>query len=149
MPNKIINEELKTKKIILFDGVCALCNNFIVFIAKKDKKDKFRFLPLQNKNIEQFIDLNKIKIKEFDSVILIDGNNIKWKSSAALEIIINLNKILALCKVFYIIPKIIRDIIYDWIAKNRYSIFGKVESCSIIKSKVNSEILKKKIIADL
>ncbi len=144
-----MNEELKTKKIILFDGVCALCNNFIVFIAKKDKKDKFRFLPLQNKNIEQFIDLNKIKIKEFDSVILIDGNNIKWKSSAALEIIINLNKILALCKVFYVIPKIIRDIIYDWIAKNRYSIFGKVESCSIIKSKVNSEILKKKIIADL
>lgn len=144
-----MNEELKTKKIILFDGVCALCNNFIVFIAKKDKKDRFRFLPLQNKNIEQFIDLNKIKIKEFDSVILIDGNNIKWKSSAALEIIINLNKILALCKVFYIIPKIIRDIIYDWIAKNRYSIFGKVESCSIIKSKVNSEILKKKIIADL
>lgn len=144
-----MNEELKTKKIILFDGVCALCNNFIVFIAKKDKKDKFRFLPLQNKNIEKFIDLNKIKIKEFDSVILIDGNNIKWKSSAALEIIINLNKILALCKVFYIIPKIIRDIIYDWIAKNRYSIFGKVESCSIIKSKVNSEILKKKIIADL
>ena len=144
-----MNEELKTKKIILFDGVCALCNNFIVFIAKKDKKDKFRFLPLQNKNIEQFIDLNKIKIKEFDSVILIDGNNIKWKSSAALEIIINLNKILALCKVFYIIPKIIRDIIYDWIAKNRYSIFGKVESCSIIKSEVNSEILKKKIIADL
>ena len=144
-----MNEELKTKKIILFDGVCALCNNFIVFIAKKDKKDKFRFLPLQNKNIEQFIDLNKIKIKEFDSVILIDGNNIKWKSSAALEIIINLNRILALCKVFYIIPKIIRDIIYDWIAKNRYSIFGKVESCSIIKSEVNSEILKKKIIADL
>lgn len=144
-----MNEDLKTKKIILFDGVCALCNNFIVFIAKKDKKDKFRFLPLQNKNIEQFIDLNKIKIKEFDSVILIDGNKIKWKSSAALEIIINLNKILALCKVFYIIPKIIRDIIYDWIAKNRYSIFGKVESCSIIKSKVNSEILKKKIIADL
>ena len=144
-----MNEELKTKKIILFDAVCALCNNFIVFIAKKDKKDKFRFLPLQNQNIEQFIDLNKIKIKEFDSVILIDGNNIKWKSSAALEIIINLNKILALCKVFYIIPKIIRDIIYDWIAKNRYSIFGKVESCSIIKSKVNSEILKKKIIADL
>ena len=51
-----MNEELKTKKIILFDGVCALCNNFIVFIAKKDKKDKFRFLPLQNQNIEQFID---------------------------------------------------------------------------------------------
>ena len=93
-----MNEELKTKKIILFDGVCALCNNFIVFIAKKDKKDNFRFLPLQNKNIEQFIDLNKIKIKEFDSVILIDGNNIKWKSSAALEIIINLSKILALVK---------------------------------------------------
>ena len=144
-----MNEDLKTKKIILFDGVCALCNNFIVFIAKKDKKDKFRFLPLQNKNIEQFINLNKIKIKEFDSVILIDGNNIEWKSSAAIEIMINLNKILALCKVFYIIPKIIRDIIYDWIAKNRYSIFGKVESCSIIKSKVNSEILKNKIIADL
>ena len=92
----------------------------------------------------------EIPVKTFREINEESGN----KSSVnffvtPIEIIINLSKILALCKVFYIIPKIIRDIIYDWIAKNRYSIFGKVESCSIIKSKVNSEILKKKIIADL
>ena len=143
-----MSEDLKTKKIILFDGVCALCNNFIVFIAKNDKKDIFRFLPLQNKNINQFINTKNINIKDLKSIVLIEDKNPKYKSNAAIEILINLNKIFLLCTVFYIIPRIIRDIIYNLIAKNRYKIFGRVENCSIVKSKMNSEILKKKIISD-
>ena len=144
-----MSEDLKTKKIILFDGVCALCNNFIVFIAKNDKKDIFRFLPLQNKNINQFIDAKNINIKNLKSIILIKDNNPIYKSNAAIEILINLNNLYLLCKIFYIIPKKIRDMVYELIAKNRYRVFGKVENCSIIKSKVNSEILKNKIISDL
>ena len=143
-----MSEDLKTKKIILFDGVCSLCNNFIVFIAKNDKKDIFRFLPLQNKNINQFIDKKNINIKDLKSIVLIEDKNPKYKSNAAIEILINLNKIFLLCTVFYIIPRIIRDLIYELIAKNRYKIFGRVENCSILKSKMNSEILKKKIISD-
>ena len=144
-----MSEDLKTKKIILFDGVCALCNNFIVFIAKNDKKDIFRFLPLQNKNINQFIDTKNINIKNLKSIILIEDNNPIYKSNAAIEILINLNNLYLLCKIFYIIPKKIRDMVYELIAKNRYRVFGKVENCSIIKSKVNSKILKNKIISDL
>ena len=143
-----MSEDLKTKKIILFDGVCALCNNFIVFIAKNDKKDIFRFLPLQNKNINKIINTKNINIKDLKSIVLIEDKNPKYKSNAAIEILINLNKIFLLCTVFYIIPRIIRDIIYNLIAKNRYKIFGRVENCSIVKSKMNSEILKKKIISD-
>ena len=143
-----MQEEIKTKKIILFDGICTLCNNFIVFIAKNDKKDIFRFLPLQNKNINRFINTKNINIKDLKSIVLIENKNPKYKSNAAIEILININKIFLLCKVFYIIPRIIRDMIYNLIAKNRYKIFGRVEYCSILKSKVNSEILKKKIISD-
>ncbi|MAW31664.1 MAG: thiol-disulfide oxidoreductase [Flavobacteriales bacterium] len=143
-----MSEDLKTKKIILFDGICTLCNNFIVFIAKNDKKDIFRFLPLQNKNINQFINTKNINIKDLKSIVLIEDKNPKYKSNAAIEILINLNKIFLLCTVFYIIPRIIRDMIYNLIAKNRYKIFGRVENCSILKSKMNSEILKKKIISD-
>ena len=143
-----MSEDLKTKKIILFDGVCSLCNNFIVFIAKNDKKDIFRFLPLQNKNINRFINTKNINIKDLKSIVLIEDKNPKYKSNAAIEILINLNKIFLLCTVFYIIPRIIRDLIYELIAKNRYKIFGRVENCSILKSKMNSEILKKKIISD-
>jgi len=144
-----MSEDLKAKKIILFDGVCVLCNNFIVFVAKKDQKDNFRFLPIQNKNIDQFVDIQKINIKELNSIVLISGDNLKYKSNAAIEILTNLNKIFLFCKVFYVIPKIIRDIIYDFIAKNRYHFFGKVENCSIVKSKANNKILKDKIISDL
>lgn len=144
-----MKEEIKTKKIILFDGICALCNNFIVFVAKNDRKDTFRFLPLQNKNINQFIDTEKNNIKNLKSIILIEEGNLKYKSNAAIEILIHLKRIYLLCKVFYIIPKQIRDFIYDLIANNRYKIFGKTENCSILKSKINSEILKKKIISDL
>tara|TARA_B100000963_G_scaffold113286_2_gene98632 strand:+ start:18319 stop:18753 length:435 start_codon:yes stop_codon:yes gene_type:complete len=144
-----MSEDLKGKKIILFDGVCVLCNNFIVFVAKKDQKDNFRFLPIQNKNVDQFVDIQKINIRELNSIVLISGDNLKYKSNAAIEILTNLNKIFLFCKVFYVIPKKIRDIIYDFIANNRYHFFGKVENCSIVKSKANNKILKDKIISDL
>ena len=122
---------------------------FVFYVIKKDQKDNFRFLPIQNKNIDQFVDIQKINIKELNSIVLISGDNLKYKSNAAIEILTNLNKIFLFCKVFYVIPKIIRDIIYDFIAKNRYHFFGKVENCSIVKSKANNKILKDKIISDL
>ena len=122
---------MQTKKhIILFDGICNLCNGAVNFILKRDKKKQFRFVALQS---EKGIDLiSKFKIApETDSIILILNNQIYTESDAAIEIAKLLPAPWNWLSVFKIIPKKVRDGIYKWIAKNRYRWFGKRKTCRI------------------
>ena len=122
---------MQTKKhIILFDGICNLCNGAVNFILKRDKKKQFRFVALQS---EKGIDLiSKFKIApETDSIILILNNQIYTESDAAIEIAKLLPALWNWLSVFKIIPKKVRDGIYKWIAKNRYRWFGKRKTCRI------------------
>jgi predicted DCC family thiol-disulfide oxidoreductase YuxK len=117
--------------IILFDGVCNLCNNAVDFVINRDKKDKFRFAALQDpsaKTILKDYDINK---NYLDSIILIRGDDVFYKSKAALEIARNLNGVWPSLYIFTIVPSFIRDPIYNWIAKNRYTWFGKKNTCRI------------------
>ncbi|WP_459640984.1 thiol-disulfide oxidoreductase DCC family protein, partial [Flavobacterium sp. CGRL2] len=118
------------KKIILFDGVCNLCNSAVQFIIKKDKKDIFRFVALQS---ELGISICKhlgISFSKMDSIILYDPAYF-YKSSAAIEIGKNFGGFWKLIPIFRIVPIFISDFIYDYIAKNRYNWYGKKESCMI------------------
>lgn len=119
------------KPIILFDGVCNLCNGAVGFLLKRDRKKQFRFVPLQwetGKLLRQ-----KFKIPDnLDSVILIKSNIVYFKSDAFFEITTMLPYPWKIVVVLKIIPKKIRDKLYNWIAKNRYSWFGKRETCRII-----------------
>jgi len=142
----MLNKILKTKKIILFDGSCALCNKFIVFVAKNDTKDCFRFMSLQDKRTPSIINLNTTHSQHFNSIVLIDKNNIKSKSNAILSILIMMPFPYNLSIIIYIIPKIIRDAVYRTIAKNRYKTFGKTDYCSIINHKKNSKYIRGKMI---
>lgn len=120
------------KKIILFDGVCNLCNSSINFIIKHDKKDIFRYASLQSEIGKKLIAERNINISELDSILLIDPKMAYYyKSTAALHIAKQLSGIYPLLSVFLILPKFFRDWIYDIIAKNRYKWFGKKESCMI------------------
>jgi len=116
--------------IILFDGFCNLCNGTVDFLLKWDRKKQFRFASLQSETGE-FL-RSQFKIPEnSDSVILIKSETVYFKSDAVSEIAGMLPfpwKIAAFIK---IIPKIIRDKLYDWIAKHRYHWFGKRETCRI------------------
>ncbi len=132
----------ENKKIILFDGVCNLCNTWIQFVIKHDKKDVFRFAALQSefgKNIIKEINIDTSKI---DSIILYESKNVYYyKSDAVIKIAQNLGFGYNLLVVFKIIPKIIRNYIYDFIAKNRYKWFGRKESCMIPSPELKAKFL--------
>jgi predicted DCC family thiol-disulfide oxidoreductase YuxK len=117
--------------IILFDGVCNLCNGAVQFVIKNDKKNIFRFAALQS---EAGITLSKkynIPTDRMDTFVVIKKNKCYTRSNAALEVANILGGFWAILYVFVIIPPAIRDTIYNWVAKNRYQMFGKKESCMI------------------
>ncbi|WP_103867623.1 thiol-disulfide oxidoreductase DCC family protein [Aquimarina sp. I32.4] len=129
----------KGKKIILFDGVCNLCNSTINFIIQHDKKDIFRYASLQGDIGKQLIAERNIDTSKLDSILLIDpALAYYYKSTAALQIAKQLSGIYPLLSVFLILPTFFRDWVYDIIAKNRYKWFGKKESCMIPTSKLKA-----------
>ena len=129
------------KSVILFDGVCNLCNASVRFIIKRDKSDKFQFANIQSEYaIEK---LKEFKFAELpDSLVLIDGDNIYFKSDAVLEIIRSFSKLWHVFLIFKILPKIFRDIIYDLIANYRYKIFGKKDYCPIPDKSISNRFIE-------
>jgi predicted DCC family thiol-disulfide oxidoreductase YuxK len=130
------------KKIILFDGVCNLCNSSVQFVIKRDKKDVFRYAALQSEIGQQLVNQRHIDTSKVDSIILIEPNVAYYtKSDAALEIAQDLGGLWKLTTVFTWIPTSIRNGIYDFIAKNRYKWFGKQESCMIPTPELKAKFL--------
>ncbi|TCI92751.1 thiol-disulfide oxidoreductase DCC family protein [Tenacibaculum sp. M341] len=130
------------KKIILFDGVCNFCNATINKLIKLDKKDMFLFCSLQSDTGKKIVSDLKIDTSKIDSIILFEpGLAYYIKSTAALEVINSLGGFWSLLNVFYIFPSNIRDILYDFIAKNRYKWFGKSTQCMIPTPELKSKFL--------
>ena len=132
---------IKNKSIILFDGVCNLCNASVNFIIKHDKNAQFIFASLQSDAAKEILlqyNLKKIKI---DSIVLIQNNEIYEKSSAALRIAKALSGGFKSLYLFIIIPKFIRDFGYDYIAKNRYKWYGQKETCMIPTSEIKNRFI--------
>ena len=121
----------KDKAYILFDGVCNFCNASINFIIRHDKKDHFRFVPLQSVTGRQLLAQVQMNALSMDSIVLIDQSKVYKQSSAVLRIARKLNGAYPLLYGFMIIPPFIRDAVYNLIARNRYKWFGKTESCMV------------------
>jgi predicted DCC family thiol-disulfide oxidoreductase YuxK len=118
-------------KVILFDGICNLCNASVNFIIKRDKNDTFRFAALQSDVGKKLVLKFNIDTANTDSIILIDEDKSYIKSTAALHISKTLSGGYPLFFAFIIIPQFLRNWVYDYIAKNRYKWYGKKESCMI------------------
>lgn len=118
-----------TKDVLLFDGVCNLCNGAVNFIIDHDPKGHFKFAALQSDFGQEKLSELGYDQEEFDSLILLSDNKVYKKSSAALRIAKKLNGLYPLFYAFIIIPPFIRHGVYDIIAKNRYKWFGKRDSC--------------------
>jgi predicted DCC family thiol-disulfide oxidoreductase YuxK len=116
--------------IILFDGVCNLCNGTVDFLLKRDRKKQFRFASIQSEAAQLLFRKYQIPA-ETDSVILIKSNKVYIESDAAIEIAGMLDFPWKMGVIFRIVPKKMRDNIYRWIAKNRYKWFGKRDICRI------------------
>lgn|SRR5690554_1623709 len=128
-------------KVILFDGVCNLCNSTINFVIKKDKRNIFKFATLQSETGQTLLNKLKIDSLETDSIVLVDGEKSYVKSTAALKIARNLSGVYPLLYAFLILPKFIRDRIYDYVAKNRYKWFGKKDSCMLPTPELEAKFL--------
>lgn len=130
------------KKIILFDGVCNLCNVAVQFIIKRDHNDIFRFAALQSETGRKLLAERNIDTEDIDSIILIEPNVAYYtKSTAALEIGKNLKGLRTLSSILLWLPESFRNIVYDIVAKNRYKWYGKKESCMIPTPKLKDKFL--------
>ena len=128
------------KAVILFDGVCNFCNSSINFIIKHDKKNYFRFAPLQSEKGKQLLPFNATQ-QQLDSLILMENNKIYKRSTAVLRIAKHLNGFYFLLYGFIIIPPFLRDAIYNFIARNRYEWFGKKDNCMIPTQEVKEKFI--------
>lgn len=132
---------MENSKIILFDGVCNLCNNSVTFVIKRDKKNRFKFAALQSEAGQELVERYRIDPAKTDSIILIDNNKAFIKSTAALKITKYLGGAYPLFYGLIILPVFLRNWVYDWIAKNRYKWYGKRESCMVPTPELRSKFL--------
>ena len=131
---------IENKKIIFYDGLCAMCNRFIRILITLDEKEKFLLAPLQGKNGKILQKKFSKELKGIDSVIFYN-KKVYTKSSAIINILSELGGIYKLAYIFNIIPSFISDSIYDYIARNRFQWFGKLDKCPMPEKKNISRFL--------
>jgi predicted DCC family thiol-disulfide oxidoreductase YuxK len=117
--------------IILFDGVCNLCNRSVQFIIKRDKKKLFRFASLQGETGQEILRRFGLPADDLNSFIFLENDKIYTRSTGALRMLKALGGGWKLLYGFIIVPRFIRDAVYNWIARNRYKWYGKKDECMI------------------
>tara|TARA_Y100001968_G_C19213498_1_gene645960 strand:+ start:355 stop:768 length:414 start_codon:yes stop_codon:yes gene_type:complete len=127
--------------IILFDGICNLCVWSIRFIIRRDVNNIFKFVSLQSQLGKDLLGKHQIDWKKNDSIIVVSENNVRFKSSAVLYILSQLNTYWRWLVIFYIIPYPIRDMLYVLVAKTRYLFFGKRDKCMLPDDNIKSKFL--------
>ncbi|MFZ2429787.1 MAG: DCC1-like thiol-disulfide oxidoreductase family protein [Lutibacter sp.] len=134
-------DNFENKSIILFDGVCNLCNASVNFVIKHDKKAQFLFASFQSDAAKEILLQFNLENLNLDSIVLIDDGKIYEKSTAILRITRLLDGGFKSLYFFMVIPKSIRDWLYNAIAKNRYKFFGKRERCMIPSLELKNRFL--------
>lgn len=132
---------MESKSIILFDGVCNLCNNAVQFVIKHDASDKFVFAALQSATGQELLQQYNVPKVGFDSFVLIQNGKVFLKSTAALQVAKQLSGPVKLLYGFIIVPPFIRNAVYNVIAKNRYKWFGKKDCCMIPTASLKAKFL--------
>ncbi|HET6768223.1 MAG TPA: thiol-disulfide oxidoreductase DCC family protein [Chitinophagaceae bacterium] len=131
---------MNDKPVILFDGVCNLCSGSVQFILKRDKEKKFLFASLQSGYGQTLLKQSGLPIDTFNSFILSENGQIFTRSTAALKMFSQL-KGWGWVKIFWIVPRFIRDAVYNLFARNRYNWFGKKEECWVPTPDLKSRFL--------
>lgn len=132
---------MENHPIVLFDGVCNLCNGFVQFAIEHDKQAKLKFTSLQSDAAQQLLEPLGQADQPLDSVILVENGKLYTKSAAGLRILRHFGGTWRLFYGLIIFPKLIRDFVYDIIANNRYKWFGKKNECWIPTPELRSRFL--------
>jgi predicted DCC family thiol-disulfide oxidoreductase YuxK len=128
------NQDKEQNLVILFDGVCNLCNGAVRFFIKHDSRQRLRFASLQSESGRCILEKHGLPDDHLSSIVFVEGENSHLNSSAFLRACRHLRFPWYAATVFLLIPRPIRDLIYKWIARNRYRWFGKRDSCSLPNS---------------
>ena len=132
---------MKQQPLILFDGVCNFCNSAVNFTIKRDKQALIQFVPLQSEKGRLFLRQYNLPTEEMRSFVFIEDGKVYTRSTAALRVCRYLKGLWPACYGLIIVPKFIRDGIYNWIAKHRYKWFGKKDQCMVPTPEVRSRFL--------
>ncbi|MBK8979112.1 MAG: thiol-disulfide oxidoreductase DCC family protein [Planctomycetes bacterium] len=119
--------------VVLFDGVCNLCNGWVRFVLRHERSgaNPLRFAALQSEAGARLLAEHGLPTDRLDSIVLIDGGRASQKSDAVLRLLRHLRQPWRLGAVFRIMPRFLRDAVYDLVARNRYRLFGRRDTCSI------------------
>lgn len=130
------------QSIILFDGICHLCSGIVFFVIRRDPKRKFKFASLQSAAGRRLLQQYGLPDNEWQTFVLIRGGRRYTKSTAALLAAQRLTSLWPLLYPLILIPKPLRDLVYDWIARNRYRWFGQKAQCMIPTPEVRDRFLE-------
>jgi predicted DCC family thiol-disulfide oxidoreductase YuxK len=137
---------IQTKSIIFFDGVCNLCNASIDFIIQRDKDDHFLVGALQEDLSKNILSRYNVREDYLDSLVLLEKEEIYFKSTAALKIARNLSGLWPAFYPLIFLPKQLRDPVYDWIGSNRYRWFGKKNTCRLATPEEKAKFLSEETV---
>ena len=128
--------------VILFDGVCNLCNGAVRFVAERDPRGVFRFASLQSEAGQALLRLYGLATEDFDSIVLVEGARVRTKSAAALAIAARLSGPWPALSVFRFLPAPLRDALYDLVARHRYRVFGRTDQCMVPTAELRARFLE-------
>ncbi|UUI52024.1 thiol-disulfide oxidoreductase DCC family protein [Bacillus velezensis] len=128
-------------RVLLFDGVCNLCNGAVQFIIKRDPAGKISFASLQSDTARELLASEGLPTEQFDSMIFIENGRIYKKSAAVLKVSRHLRGAWRLSAVFFAVPRPLRDRAYSFITRRRYKWFGKREACMLPSPEIKNRFL--------
>jgi len=131
-----------SRPVVLFDGVCNLCNGFVQFLLERDRNGVLKFGSLQSEPAAELLDACGMEPDHRDSIVLVEGGQCYTKSDAALRITKHLGGFYAAVYALVVVPRPIRDRIYDIVANNRYDWFGTRDSCALPSPDVQDRFLE-------
>jgi predicted DCC family thiol-disulfide oxidoreductase YuxK len=129
-------------RVLLFDGVCNLCNGAVNFVIDHDPDAKFKFASLQSVTGRQYLERYNMPLDKYESFVLVESDGVYTKSTAALKVAKELKGIWQVLYLFIAVPKPIRDFVYNFIARNRYTWFGKEEFCRVATPELRHRFLE-------
>ncbi len=130
------------ERVILFDGICNLCSSWVRFVVKRDPKKRFHFAPLQSSLGQRILGEIGLPREELRTVILVEGKECYFKSTATLQIVRRLSGLWPILFIFIVVPTPLRDFLYGIVARNRYRWFGKRGACFVPTPDIRERFLE-------
>ena len=131
----------KADSILLFDGVCNLCSGVVRFVIPRDRTGKVKFASLQSEAGQALLRERGLPLAEFNSLVFLDKGKVYLRSSGALRLARKLSGLWPLLSAFLVIPRPLRDWVYDWVARHRFRWFGKKEECWVPSPELQKRFL--------